>query len=611
MSVIVLKKVIKRKIRDNKLFFHKNLPRSIKLNYLAKVLFNDGFTEFSHQRLPHGKVSPLSLDIQYKLYMVSEKNIKALFIDNKEFIIDKINRFSIALIIDFIKTIHVTIGFSKNDLDLLLCKSKKKKKSLITAYIILFELDNEIEKEKNNDNKYINRLKDVFFEVNFNIENTIDKDKNISINEFWITCEFDRFISEYSKIENPNLRENLQYYFVTENHHKVINIYNNLLRNKEYKSIQLNHTFFFYSYMSICPERIADFFNEISVLNMIKYEIFSGYILNSINDAEECRRRYVYGLQSYLDIESGLNYPTKDELARKKVLIISESGVGDEVRWAKLYSRVNNTNITITCEPRLYELLKNSFSNINFLSVKRCFRGDGSLLRDFHRKNLPMPISQIKNDFDHVITTGSLINVLGEDSIKASNEAYIKPISEELNNMNEIRIGIIWSSGLKEPFRQLRYLLSLEDIIDFKNIYSDRNVKFIALQSPISENDKQLCEDNGIIIPYDVDLYNDFVSTATLLKTLNCVVGMSSFITEFAASLGIRFFHMANSPEVYYMRSSGLKSEECKDVLSNNTLLVIPDDGFKNKTSKDINFACFRKLKTMVDNMIEVEYDKL
>ena len=66
---------------------------------------------------------------------------------------------------------------------------------------------------------------------------------------------------------------------------------------------------------------------------------------------------------------------------------------------------------------------------------------------------------------------------------------------------------------------------------------------------------------------------------------------------------------MANSPEVYYMRNTGLDVDNNKDILSNNTLLVMPSEGFKNMSSKDINLSCFRQLKNMVDNIIEERYE--
>ena len=95
-----------------------------------------------------------------------------------------------------------------------------------------------------------------------------------------------------------------------------------------------------------------------------------------------------------------------------------------------------------------------------------------------------------------------------------------------------------------------------------------------------------------------VDFYNDFKSSADFYTTLDAVVGVSTLNTELAAAVGPTFYHIANAPDIFYMRTGSFDDgffnpENHVDQLGNNTKTIGPRIGYTgDKTS--INKSCFR-----------------
>ena len=63
------------------------------------------------------------------------------------------------------------------------------------------------------------------------------------------------------------------------------------------------------------------------------------------------------------------NYPWWDGTPVKKLLLLGEQGVGDEILFASMFNELTYLvdDLTVDCEPRLVNIFRRSFPNITFI----------------------------------------------------------------------------------------------------------------------------------------------------------------------------------------------------------------------------------------------------
>ena len=324
-------------------------------------------------------------------------------------------------------------------------------------------------------------------------------------------------------------------------------------------------------------------------LNVSSYLVLNSLYLGDLRKAETERTRIASSLQNYINRTYG--EVTLSAIGKAKhCLIIAEQGVADEIRWARLYSQINNTDskkYTITCDPRFYTLLSSAHPNLTFIPHCRLFRkGPGMGMDMFHSLNIPDEI----NDFDLIMSTSMLFNFC--EDIKTNNLAYISPSKfKEPIKGNRVKIGLLWSSSLAVGLRKERYGIPNQVYHEFINRIRSFDCSVYCLQSPLSKDDIGFCKENNILIDETVDLYNDFDGSAKFLSSLDYVVGPSSLLTELAAACGTTFLHIANAPEISLMRNGNVNKLSQHDQLSNNTITVYPKVGYI-ESKENINRSC-------------------
>ena len=119
----------------------------------------------------------------------------------------------------------------------------------------------------------------------------------------------------------------------------------------------------------------------------------------------------------------------------------------------------------------------------------------------------------------------------------------------------------------------------------------------------MNNDDRLFCQQNGINAVDHIDLYNDFNESSSFLASLDCVVGPSSLNTELAAACGTTFFHIANAPEVAFMRNGELDKISNHDQLSENTITVHSLYGYGERGNYEITKDCFSHLKQLINKI--------
>ncbi|MEZ9145865.1 hypothetical protein AB4138_15795 [Vibrio sp. 10N.286.52.C3] len=425
---------------------------------------------------------------------------------------------------------------------------------------------------------------------------------NQKLNVLWAFSKFSDFKLLCNRSsETLDTVNKVRYLTLDGNHKGVIREIDKLIVGNNRSLLKSVRLFYFWSYCYESPDKIPELISRLKYLNVcpaafeVYWSMFSGENCN----VEEVRSNLKNSLSSFLRLNVSSKLPTRDELRYKKVLILAKSGVADEVRWSRLYRHVNSNNISISCEPRLQEIFSLSFDSIQFIPHKRQFRAIGMNMSSFHLSNLPDTVERLRAEYDYVISISDLCTILEPWETKTQvSDCYIMP-SVPRKNHKDLCIGILWSSSYNQVQRNLKYSYTLEEILELQKLIPDAT--FYSLQAPISDEERKMCIQKGIIIVDSIDLYNDFTNSALFYKSLDAVVGVSTLNNELAAATGTKFYHLANSPEISYMRTGTLDYKATNDRFGSNTITVGPLIGYKGHSKKEITKSCIFNISRMIN----------
>lgn len=255
--------------------------------------------------------------------------------------------------------------------------------------------------------------------------------------------------------------------------------------------------------------------------------------------------------------------------SNEKVLVLSEWGPGDEIRWASIYPEIKSkvVHLTISCDPRLHSLFQRSFPSIIFVPVNKRIRGAITV------DNIKY-ISKVKSSLSTQVFDSSayhmaqdmnkvtlISDVLGE--VRKNKTSFIQHSGllrvdpecyDEMNKWLEslpkhkINIGICWKSGLVDVARSVHY----SELSLWKKVFELNGVNFINLQYSNYEADLNNAKKEwgvDVFIP-PIDLRDDFESVAALMKQLDLVISPATAVVELAGMLGVETLLFSNSPEI-------------------------------------------------------------
>lgn len=229
--------------------------------------------------------------------------------------------------------------------------------------------------------------------------------------------------------------------------------------------------------------------------------------------------------------------------------IISQNGPGDEIQLASLLPALKTatTHLTMTCDPRLLTLLSRSFPDVDFVPVVR--------LKHPHHPGFLLPThpDRAQGALYDLLTADALDRARTHDRIVLSRSlqpaallfensapfgAYVVAEQRDSppwrNATSAPLVGVAWRSELNDAMRSIHYLRA-RDIRGLEALG-----RLVCLQHDVTEDERRelLAIDPNAVFLDDVDLRNDFESTATVLDACDVVVGVGTTMTELSAAVG-------------------------------------------------------------------------
>ena len=219
----------------------------------------------------------------------------------------------------------------------------------------------------------------------------------------------------------------------------------------------------------------------------------------------------------------------KKSLNDKKILIWSEQGIGDTIKWSSVLPLVSSMAefCILECQEKLVPLLKRSFPNIHVRAV--------DISNDLKR-----------TDFDFQLPMGSLYRFFLDDITKKPKpNFYLKAdpdrISfwrDRLNSVGKGKyIGVNWKSANMEFSRHQNYA----SISELSPVFSVPNAIFFNLQYKDFEDDlRKIYKQTGIKIHNfdDLDHYNNIDDVAAFCAALDVVVSTNNAVPYISSGVG-------------------------------------------------------------------------
>lgn len=191
------------------------------------------------------------------------------------------------------------------------------------------------------------------------------------------------------------------------------------------------------------------------------------------------------------------NFPWWDGTQIKRLLLLGEQGVGDEILFASMFNELQYLveDLTVDCEPRLYNIFKRSFPNITF--IPREHYGHKSTEREF----------------DAMYLMGDLLLLFRNDNKKFPGKPYLIPDPDLVEAWSKFKpdVGVSWVG------RQGR----IDEIVNLGNL------------------SLQYDERNDVLFNPNFDLKNDFDNLFALIYNLKKVICVPTTVAHIAGSMGI------------------------------------------------------------------------
>lgn len=296
----------------------------------------------------------------------------------------------------------------------------------------------------------------------------------------------------------------------------------------------------------------------------------------------------------------------------KRIFVIGDEGVGDEIRTSQFYGELSKryNDVFITCDPRLLDIFSASFPDIKFLPVPRIWKlveshGSEPLKRlsGFGEKISNYLTEDCKSymDTSDIVTFGQNVffNYVLGDIARPSPGQYLRlpHFSSVLPERCKLRVGILWRSHLRVGARKMMYL----DLEEFSPLLERDDIELWSIQHSMDEDEIEYCKENNIRMINDVDLFNDFEGLGNYLLGLDLLVGVSSVPMELGAALGIETWMLGFSPENYFLRTAGGIDSHDRYTL-NSSVIAPPWIDFSNPRN-----VCIEQVFKEVSRRLEVK----
>jgi hypothetical protein len=252
------------------------------------------------------------------------------------------------------------------------------------------------------------------------------------------------------------------------------------------------------------------------------------------------RLRAVFGAAADVDIAAHV----------QRRVVIHEAGPGDEIMLAATYSALieRSEHLTISCEPRLHSLLQRSFPAIDFVPVERLRTPRLGHLHPDGPQRPRTPMFRLVDERVHEaalvansVAAATRLPLLTLSPTWSAPTSYLTADPHRRERIAATSgtggLGIVWRSELRSISRDIHYL----SVDDLEPLLRDHD-RVVCLQHDVTGPERQrLLELASGHVEFldDIDLRNDFESTAAAVTLLDCVVGVGTTMVELAAGLGM------------------------------------------------------------------------
>jgi capsular polysaccharide export protein len=288
-------------------------------------------------------------------------------------------------------------------------------------------------------------------------------------------------------------------------------------------------------------------------------------------------------------------YATEEIVSFSDMLIMSVYGPGDEIRFASIYpdiaEKAAGDYFKITCDYRLYELFSRSFSDINFVPVRR--------VRDYSKNNPrhlynKLPGSDLCSLLDNIgvdaveeaksiVMVSDLIWQFRKDYPSFPGRPFLTADPVRVNQFKGMLsskfplVGICWRSSLTNHARTEHYL-SVEELAP---LFAIDGIQFVNLQYDNCDSELAWVESKfpGKLIDIsELNQYDDLDGVAALMKNLDLIIAPATSVVELAGALGCSTWLFSNSSELNWRKIDTLGT----DVWS-RSIKIVEGDRVGNK----------------------------
>lgn len=230
-----------------------------------------------------------------------------------------------------------------------------------------------------------------------------------------------------------------------------------------------------------------------------------------------------------------------ESLKNKKVVILSEQGIGDELIFASNYQWIikQALEVNIFCSARLLLAFSRLFPNAVLHPVSS--KENMAFLSEEDKQNaLLADVVILSGDLPalHYLKYKTPLNIENYYSVTEEKYKYWHRVVHNTVKENKPLVGIVWRSGIVNSLRSSHYLTYKEiaEIIAAIPELEFINCMYAECQSEVNYINKYTGRKLHQIP--DLDQKNDFENTAALLSNLDLLIGASTATLSLCLAVG-------------------------------------------------------------------------
>ena len=217
----------------------------------------------------------------------------------------------------------------------------------------------------------------------------------------------------------------------------------------------------------------------------------------------------------------------RENIAGKKIAVIGEQGVGDEIMFSSMLSDVlrDVNSITYQLDPRLIGLYARNFPAVKFVSRQQ-------------------PADILSQNFDTTTRAGSLAYVYRRTAASFPRVPYLKTDAGKVDHWrsrladsgNLFKIGLSWRGGTAMSRRDQRSM-TLDQL---QPLLTRTDCTFVSLQYGDVRDELEKYSENaaGKIVHFPKDSIDDFDDLAGLIDALDLVISVQNATVHLCGALG-------------------------------------------------------------------------